>query len=190
MTTQDSISARRIYLDRLKSMRERERRHLSAADFALFTKRFDKLIAEVEADLRQRGEEAASGNRASAVWLDMLFPVSPETMKLSMPGETWPMITNGAPANWLNTVLLPPAYRCVGIHYAGESAPELWSYMNTEDWKTGFAHQAAKTLGSGWAIHANNRIGFQGEPHRYSVQVENRCAPLCRDLPCFAFETA
>jgi len=53
MTTRDSIDAQQAYLERLHSMRQREKEHLSQVDFTLFISRFDRLISKVEAELQR-----------------------------------------------------------------------------------------------------------------------------------------
>ena len=49
--TSDYFEVRKTYLDRLKQMREREEKHLSAVDFDLFSSRFDRLIATVKSEI-------------------------------------------------------------------------------------------------------------------------------------------
>lgn len=51
MTTKDYIKSNEAYLGRLKQMRQREKERLSDVDFALFVKRFNRLIAKVESEL-------------------------------------------------------------------------------------------------------------------------------------------
>ena len=46
------IDAQKAYLERLRSMRRREERHLSVADFQVFVKRFEQLIRRVETELQ------------------------------------------------------------------------------------------------------------------------------------------
>jgi hypothetical protein len=60
MTTQESINAMQVYLERLMRMRQREKEHLSDVDFVLFISRFDPLISKVEKELeRLRAEQFA-----------------------------------------------------------------------------------------------------------------------------------
>jgi hypothetical protein len=51
MKTQEYIDAQEAYINRLKCMRQREKENLSDVDFALFTSRFDQLIAKTETEL-------------------------------------------------------------------------------------------------------------------------------------------
>ena len=53
MTTQDYIDSQEAYLERLRQMRQREKKHLSDVDFALFSKSFDRLVSKVENDLNE-----------------------------------------------------------------------------------------------------------------------------------------
>jgi hypothetical protein len=72
------IDAQKAYLERLKSARRREQRHLSDADFQVFIARFDKLIQRVETELR--GLESASNPSIRTGSTDIAFATQGPTV--------------------------------------------------------------------------------------------------------------
>ena len=65
--TRDYVNSNKAYLERMKQLRQREKEHLSAVDFSLFVKRFDRLISKIEAELRIA--EAWEGSHSTCILL-------------------------------------------------------------------------------------------------------------------------
>jgi len=62
----DYVDARKAYLERLLSIRQREQRHLSQVDFELLISRFDPLIAKVKAQIASLESASSISNPAKA----------------------------------------------------------------------------------------------------------------------------
>jgi hypothetical protein len=183
--TRDYVEARKGYRDRLKEIRERERRHLSSVDYQLFSKRFDRLIAEVEAEIQKLEQQLASEDWPSALWVGLLFPGSNQSLNLfEVKGES--AEPSLLPAGWLEMMFTPPEYGSANVVYYPAHFESVYESqpMNLSAATVLQQGPNAQIFFGGVAIQVDNHwVG-----HDYLMRVENRAGSKLGDLRRFAPE--